>query len=223
MTPPRTPLPPSRLSPTRVGPATSGAGRIVLTAVLCSILASAATCFAIIRFSLVSPAAKPTPTVATLQTALAERKPIPPPNRAATRGADPMASVELAPIELADVLTSPPPATAQRQVAAAAPAVLDLIATVRNPEYGFIVGSKHSQLGRELQTIETLANRITQNPGLTPDETAQLLGQYSAALTAAINRAENIAGRETEDPTSVEIARTLKARLEQTRETLPQP
>ncbi len=122
-----------------------------------------------------------------------------------------------------DVFVPQASATVQRQVAAAAPAVLDLISTVRNPDYGFIVGSKHSALGRELQTIETLANRITQNPGLTADETATLLGQYSTALTAAINRADNIASRETEDPTSVEVARTLKSRLEQTRDALPQP
>ena len=224
MTPPRTPLPPSRSSSSRAGPTASGAGRIVLTAVFCSVLASATTCFVIIRFSLVSPAAKSVPTVATLPSLPTDRKPVATSNRAAARGADPVASYEPAPIELADVLTSPPPTlTVQREVAAAAPAVLELIATVRNPEYGFIVGSKHSQLGRELQAVETLANRLTQNPGLTPDETATLLSQYSAALTTAINRAENIASRETEDPTSVEISRTLKARLEQTRDALPQP
>jgi hypothetical protein len=224
MTPPRTTPPPSRSSPSRASSATPGAGGVVLLAVFCSVLASAATCFVIIRFSLVSPAAKPAATVATFPPLPTDRKPAATSNRAAARGADPVASYEPAPIELTEVLTSPPPnLTVQRQVAAAAPAVLELIATVRNPEYGYIVGSKHSQLGRELQTIETLANRITQNPSLTADETATLLTQYSNALTAAINRAENIASRETEDPTSVEISRTLKARLEQTRDALPQP
>jgi hypothetical protein len=224
MTPPRATPPPSRPHPSRAGPATPGAGRVVLLAVFASVLASAATCFVIIRFSLVSPAAKPALTTATLQLSSAVgTRTAPLPNRAATRETDPIAAYEPAPIGLSDVLTPPPAVTVQRQVAAAAPAVLELIATVRNPEYGFIVGSRHSQLGNELRTIETLANRITQSPGLTADETATLLGQYSAALTAAINRADNIAGRETEDPTSVDIARTLKARLEQTRDALPQP
>lgn len=219
MTPPRPVSRPSRsVSPT----STSG---IVLLAVACSVLASTATCFVIIRFSLVSPA-KPAPSTPDYP---APTHPLPEtapkPNRTAARGRAADLPAEPEPLVTNDVFATslPSAVTVQRQVAAAAPAVLDLISTVRNPDYGFIVGSKHSALGNELRTIETLVNRITQNVGLTADETATLLSQYSNALTAAINRADNIAGRDSEDPTSVEVARTLKARLEQTRDALPQP
>jgi len=115
-----------------------------------------------------------------------------------------------------------PAGASMQEVAAGATGVIDLIQTVRDPSNGYISGSKHAALGRDLQVLANAANALVQDQGIDPGQTGKTIANFSSALDNAMARLDNIAGRDTEDASSIQLSLTLKAKLAEVRNSLPQ-
>jgi hypothetical protein len=166
--------------------------------------------------------------VAALESSLpasAELRPVPP-------SVVPLSTIPVDPSLFPRPVTQPPPSTIPPEVWPDLPVHVDLgpggvtgfsamLKNFRDPGRGFITGSKHFQLGKDLENLQAALSQLFKTPSSYVDPAN--LAAFSAALTAAINRAESIAGRDNEDAASVENALALKTRLERVRISPPPP
>ena len=172
------------------GPAT-GAGAIIVTAVVCSVMASVATSLVVTRYWPAVPPATAAPAPTGKNTGRA------PGNQANVESAAPSGTV-----------SAPLAAVTNRAIAT----VQNILATQPN----FVSVSNHNGLYSDLNKL-TAAAKAIQAKGETP----AAFTAYTAAVDQAIKRAGQIASRGSETADSIEAAQQVGDRLTELKNQLP--
>jgi hypothetical protein len=201
----------------------------VFLAVFCSVLASAATCFVIIRFSLVPAPEKRAAVAAVVVPPPAPvKKPTPNRTKPANLTAQTADTTDANIDPVGMVLNSapmPPPAPPEQtdgglaQPQAVASSALDLVTTVLQ-ETSYVGPNNaggHQGLYNDLTSLRKASEAVANDDGSDPATTARLNTALTKALDQAIKRTDLIANRATESDASRQISAQMNAAFQRMR------